>query len=697
MTERTMDLEETTRHYNEQMERINEWKRKNLDISRILDMRTVTDFINAYDAGISSLKEEGVPEEVLGTLRKERDELGRRLAKTENRIKRLEKTKAAEENRYGYAQSVLERWVREANEDRLDTQTQFDMEIGFLWKIREHVIDWTGDRLEQLAAWVNVQARARSVRDIEKADKRIENAEKKMAAIKAQSAKRIRFSRKVWAFRRAVGLNAGREPVEGFLSATEVKAYRQYGKERDDHIRERARAAARKERAEKDIFRILHHRPDLMLKSQYVLLDEELQEDIGSWYQKFSIFSELQTEILKSGIESGTEKRSGDKATDTAEKRSITSHGNKDGMHFYIEEGAGRPPRAYISIPAGSGVDALGELRNRPMDPGTRPLIIPKNLRSLFGPHLINVAEKELPATVNRFETENKGQFAVLEFRERGRDGEWKIFRESDILSEVTEAAKNCQEFNKTHTYEEVIAGNALTMAMRKARDSCEYRGMDAITLPIGAKDGKEAFNLRIEFGANGRPSYTVDGKEARREEVISMIGDPRAFYTGALEIIRSEDARPVEESHESPVKKEPEGRNAEEEMEGSTRSRETLKNWQRSVVAAAHAVWYDEKFKTADPEMKIVSLEFASESDPSRLDEYEVYFSEKGFPAYSLNGKDVPKDIFISHIEKDGPGIEKFMAGFSEALKDKKEQLAEFVKTKTLEKEIEAPSGRGE
>lgn len=47
MVERKMDLEETTRHYNEQLERINEWKRKNLDISHILEMRTVTDFINA--------------------------------------------------------------------------------------------------------------------------------------------------------------------------------------------------------------------------------------------------------------------------------------------------------------------------------------------------------------------------------------------------------------------------------------------------------------------------------------------------------------------------------------------------------------------------------------------------------------------------------------------------------------------------
>ena len=177
MVERKMDLEEATRHYNEQLERINEWKRKNLDISRILEMRTVTDFINAYDEGISSLEEDGVPEEVLVTLRKERDELGKRLAETEYRIKRLERTKEAEENRYGYAQSVLTRWVKEANEDRLDTQTQFDMEISFLSKIRDHVVDWTGDRIEQLAAWVNMQARARSVRDIGKADKRIENAE----------------------------------------------------------------------------------------------------------------------------------------------------------------------------------------------------------------------------------------------------------------------------------------------------------------------------------------------------------------------------------------------------------------------------------------------------------------------------------------------------------------------------------------
>ena len=274
MVERKMDLEEATRHYNEQLERINEWKRKNLDISHILEMRTVTDFINAYDEGISSLEEDGVPEEVLVTLRKERDELGKRLAETEYRIKRLERTKDAEENRYGYAQSVLTRWVKEANEDRLDTQTQFDMEISFLSKIRDHVVDWTGDRIEQLAAWVNMQARARSVRDIGKADKRIENAEKKMAAIKAQSARRIRFRRKVWSFRRAMGLSAGREPVEGYMSATEMRAYKQYEKERDDHIKERADALGRKERAEKDIFRILDHRPDLLLKSQYILLDE---------------------------------------------------------------------------------------------------------------------------------------------------------------------------------------------------------------------------------------------------------------------------------------------------------------------------------------------------------------------------------------------------------------------------------------
>ena len=109
MVERKMDLEEATRHYNEQLERINEWKRKNLDISRILEMRTVTDFINAYDEGISSLEEDGVPEEVLVTLRKERDELGKRLAETEYRIKRLERTKEAEENRYGYAHSPSSR------------------------------------------------------------------------------------------------------------------------------------------------------------------------------------------------------------------------------------------------------------------------------------------------------------------------------------------------------------------------------------------------------------------------------------------------------------------------------------------------------------------------------------------------------------------------------------------------------------
>ena len=694
MVERKMDLEETTRHYNEQLERINEWKRKNLDISHILEMRTVTDFINAYDEGISSLEEDGVPEEVLVTLRKERDELGKRLAETEYRIKRLERTKEAEENRYGYAQSVLTRWVKEANEDRLDTQTQFDMEISFLSKIRDHMVDWTGDRIEQLAAWVNMQARARSVRDIGKADKRIENAEKKMAAIKAQSARRIRFRRKVWSFRRAMGLSAGREPVEGYMSATEMRAYKQYEKERDDHIKERADAVGRKERAEKDIFRILDHRPDLLLKSQYVLLDEELQEDLGSWYQKFSIFHELQNDAQKSGIMSGTDRESEEKAKDHGKKREITNRGQTDGIHYFIERGAGRPPRAYISIPAGTGADALGELRDRPMDSGRRTHTIPKTIRGLFGPHLINIVRKDLPDMARSSGEEGKGRFAVLEFREKGTDGKWKAFKDGDILSEITEAAKNCHEFNKTHSYEEILAGNALAVTVREARKSCEYWGADGITLPIGAGNGKDAFEIRIEFDKDGRPSYFVEGKEADRKDVIAMIGDPRAFVKEAAETIRNEDARFVEEGHDGPGRKDPEERGSTGDKEGS---RETLRDWQRSVVAGAHAVWYDGNFKSVDPEMKIVSLEFPARNEPSGMDEYGVCFSEKGFPSYSLNGKDVTKEEFISHIEKDGPGMERFLAGFAEALKDKKEQLTDFVKTKKLEKETEAPQGRGE
>ena len=80
------------------------------------------------------------------------------------------------------------------------------------------------------------------------------------------------------------------------------------------------------------------------------------------------------------------------------------------------------------------------------MDAGRRTHTIPKTIRGLFGPHLINIVRKDLPDMARSSGEEGKGRFAVLEFREKGTDGKWKAFKDGDILSEITEAAKNCRQ-----------------------------------------------------------------------------------------------------------------------------------------------------------------------------------------------------------------------------------------------------------
>ena len=96
MERRTMSLEEECRYYDEQRQRINEWKELN---AARLERKTLSDYIYSYEAEIQKMEEKGAPESLLDELRATRTELGTKLADAEDRIKRIEGLKTVNKNK----------------------------------------------------------------------------------------------------------------------------------------------------------------------------------------------------------------------------------------------------------------------------------------------------------------------------------------------------------------------------------------------------------------------------------------------------------------------------------------------------------------------------------------------------------------------------------------------------------------------
>ena len=704
MENKRMSLEEECRYYNEQRERINAWKKLNMDK---VEKATFIDYINSYNEQIDRLEASGAPEEVLNSLRAERTELGKRLIAIDKRIKTIERAKDSEENKNALAQSVLDRWIAESEEDRLDTETQFEMETGFLRRIQDRVIEWTGDMFGKIAAQIQIHKRARSMHDIEKIEERSKSIKDKMQSISDRGAKRLRFRRGVWAFRKALGHRVGIEPAVGYMSPTETEIYNQYSRELDDCIKEISAAKKQKEQAEKAIYDILRHRPDLMKEARYVLLDEELQEDATSWYQKFA---EAEAKKTESRAEYLSEKEPGDEKKKDADekeeniqevprdiiyksrkaedlsKRTITGYGRQNGFDYFIERGARRAPRAYIRIPEGSSIDALCELHDKPMDPDQRKgLTLPKEYKELFSSFVVNTSHKSLKSGFE--EAQNEGRFAILEFRQKDADGKWKAFSDHAILNTVSNAIAACSKYDAEHTHDTLLAGVALSVVTDMARESCEMRDMDTFRFEAGAKEGKAGGKVEISFKEN-KISYFIDGKEAKEEDVAALIGSPRTFVKEM-----KKDIRKIDDEFWKAVRSIPE--ELPENVPKSAPMKDDGRTW-KTILRDTQDIFYSDAFRDIDKEMKHISFELPSDEKASDARNcYGIAFNNKGYPVFTLNGTDVSKAEFEEAVEK-GPGLSPFKEAFQTALSDKKEQLIELEKSKEREKNSKN-KGRGE
>ena len=727
MERRTMSLEEECRYYDEQRQRINEWKELN---AARLERKTLSDYIYSYEAEIQKMEEKGAPESLLKELRATRTELGTKLADAEDRIKRIEGLKTVNKNKSWPAQSILDRWMDEAEEDRLDAQTYFDMETSFLRRVQARVITWTGDLFGQIAAQIQIHARARSIHDIEKADDRITSLKEKMESIQARSASRLKFRRGLWAFRRAIGHRVGVEPAEGYMSPSERETYNEYSREIDDCYKAISAATRQKENAEKEIYSILRHRPDLMKQERYILLDEELQED-SEWYHELVMSQEkkpkgrtedipVKDPVTPPGPNAGKEKspktepeknpvsdpkkdpepktdptrvNAGEdktekkvianipyqfKKSEDLSKRAIVGHGRMKGMDYFIERGARHSPRAYIRIPQGTGINGLCELRERPMDPTQKsPLKMPKEFKELFSNYVVETSQKTLNTDFK--DAQNQGRFAVLEFKQKEPDGKWKRFTDKEIRDVITNAVDACDQFNAEHTEEHILAEAAVDVATSRIQKSCEVRDTLFYQLPGVAsyvKDPDKTKSIVIQFN-DGSPAFFINDTRASKEEVADVIKDPDRFVSRIFSTIDRE-----EKKFWDTVRNRPESLPKDARYEWQAMLRET------------QDLFYNEEFSRIDAEMKGISFELSSGSE-DKSNCYGLAFNNKGYPVFTLNGTDVTKAEFEEAVEK-GPGLSPFKEAFQTALSDKKEQLIEMEKAK--EREKNSPNkGRGE
>lgn len=733
MEQRTMTLDEECRYYNEQRERINKWKELNQDR---LEQRTLTDYVRLYDEQISKLVKSGAPEDIVANIRAERNDLLMKLKQVNDRIVRSENALEQKDNKNWTAQSVLKRWLKEAREDKLDTETQLDMEIGFLRRFRERVAIWTGDLLGQLAAQIQVHARARSINDIEKEKGRILQTEAKMKSLEQQSAKRLRFKRGIWAFRKAIGHRPGIEPVAGNMSPTERGAYNEYAKERDDHIKALAAAQRRKEQAEKSIYEILRYRPDLMLKSRYVQLDEELQAD-STWYKDLlkseeekdtkKILDELDNDEKKTpeGPEGEAPKdpdEKGHKAPEEKEPKEPKEPEEKEPKKREEkdppkdpekgakgkDENTGLPDMPYHAKKAinldmrtitGHGrIHGMDYFIERGAKQAPRAYIrIPEDtgisglydLRQSPMDHneersvKLPKAFKELFSSFavetshrdldSSFEkAQNEGDFVILEFREKGEDGKWKRFSDQDIRGVIDQSIQACDKYNSEHTYNSVLSMAAIETVTARLQQSCEMR--DSFHYE---------FRMNSSWGASEHAKDTV--------QIQFHDGAPHYYINGNAakqEDVAAMITNPIPFVDTMYMRLDREERDFWQTIHDRPKEVVALnqKHGWSAMLGEAQALFYNEAFKNIDAEMKGLTFELPG-AEPGKNDCYGLAFSEKGYPVYTLNGTDVPKKTFERYVSKNGPGFEEFKKAFETALEDKQEQLTEIEKTKEREK----------